>query len=49
MEVVNLGTLTKAFVDRSPRTPMLNFLSDDGQPPLPPLAERGRRSVLDGR
>lgn len=49
VEVLRLDTLTSGFVSRGPRTPMVNTLFDDGQGPLPPFAERGRRSVLDGR
>jgi hypothetical protein len=51
MELLDLTDLTKSSVllNRTPRLPELNFLPDDGQPPLPPFAERGVKGGLDGR
>jgi hypothetical protein len=51
MEILDLTNLTTAnvLIARTPRLPELNFLPDDGQPPLPPFAERGMKGPLDGR
>jgi hypothetical protein len=49
MEILDIPSAVTSFIARPGRVPELNLQPDDGQLPLPPRAERGRRGVLDGR